>query len=119
MSMLSEGDLTGMRAVLADSLPDVCVIQTLGGTVDANGEGAASWTNAGTVACRIAPTAGDERLHSDRISEDADWIITLPAETAITPASRIVSAGVSFNVTAVRAPRSYEVSRRVEATEVT
>lgn len=119
MTLLSDQDLTSMRSVLAESLPDTCVIQTLGGTVDANGEGVQGFTAAGTVDCRLAPMRGDERERGDRISEDADWIVTLPAETSVSVASRLVIDGSAYDVAAVRAPRSWEISRRVEATKVT
>jgi head-tail adaptor len=119
VSLLSAGDLTAMRGVLDRSLPESCVIQ--GGTItsDSGGGGTLAWTNSGTVSCRVAPMRADEQVTGGRLSPDADWIITLPAETNISEESRIVTGGRTFEVDAVRSPRSFEVSCRVEVSEVT
>lgn len=115
--MLTDAELDAMRDTAAQALPGTAIIQSQSVTDDSGGGGSVSWTAAGTVACRVAPMSGNEREIADRIAEDAKWVITLPAETAITTKQRIVAGGGTFNVLAVRAPRSYEITRRVEVGE--
>ena len=120
--MLSTGDLQGMRATLEQSLPGTAVIQTLSLTPDGMGGGTSTWTAAGTVDCRLtrlSSVRGDEAEHGDRIAPEADWMLTLPAETQITTEDRVVVGGVTFTVSAMHAPRSWEISRRVELVEET
>ena len=118
MSLLSANDLTTMRGVLNESLPGTAVVQSGTFTSDAGGGGTQAWTASGTFDCRLAPRSGDEREIGDRTSSDADWVITLPALTSIEVDDRILTHGGTFSVVALRAPRSYEVSRRVEAREL-
>jgi SPP1 family predicted phage head-tail adaptor len=115
--MLSSAQLTRMRAVASRALPGTAVIQGGSLTTDGGGGWTEGFTASGTVACRVAPISGIEREQGDRISADAQYVITLPAATSIETDDRIVIAGVTYDVTAVR-DRSWEVTRRVEARKV-
>lgn len=115
--MLTEPELDAMRATAAQALPGTAVIYSQGFVDDGGGGGSHSWSAAGTVSCRIAPVSGNEREIADRIAEDAQFVVTLPAETSISQTQRIVTGGGTFNVLAVRAPRGYEITRRVEVGE--
>lgn len=118
--MLTTADLENMRATAERALPGTAVIQN--GTLTTDGGG--GYTEAftprvgGTVACRVAPLTGSERETGDRITADAGYVITLPAETTVETDDRIVVAGITYNVTAVR-DRSWEITRRLEAEKVT
>lgn len=119
MSLLSSGDLAAMRGVLAESLPETAVIQTRSYTSDGGGGGTLAYTAGGTVDARIAPLSGSEETIGERLSPNAQWVVTLPANTTVSEDSRIVISGTTYEVEAVRGPRSYELSRRVEVSEVT
>jgi len=116
--MLSESDLTNMRTVLNDSLPGTATLTS--GTIvsDSGGGGTTTFAASGTVDCRVAPVGGSDREVADRLSSEADWIITLPAQTSIQTDDRIVTNGGTFAVVAVHSPRSYEISTRVEARQL-
>jgi hypothetical protein len=49
---------------------------------------------------------------------NAKWIVTLPANTTVDLDNRILTGGGTFSVLAIRAPRSYEVTRRVEVDQL-
>lgn len=121
-SMISDGELASIRADLDLSLPGTAIVQTEVYASDSQGGGSVTWTAAGTVACRIAPrsalTAGDESEYADRLSAEAEWIATLPAETAVTQKDRLVIEGTAYSVAAVHA-RDFEMLRRVELTTET
>ena len=118
--MLTTSEIAAMRTVAEQALPGTAIIQN--GTLTSDGGG--GYTEAfqprtgGTVACRVAPLTGTEREEGDRISADADYVITLPAETTVETDDRIETGGVTYNVVAVR-DRAWEVTRRVEAEKVT
>lgn len=116
--MLSDSDLTAMRETAEASLAGTAVIQTLTRTSDSGGGFTEGWASAGTVDCRIAPIRGDEREIGERISPDADYVITLPWDAAVTTDSRIVSNGGTFNVEAIR-DRTWPVTKRVEVVKET
>jgi len=117
--MLQDTEIAAMRATAAGSLPGTAVINS--GTLVSDGGGgyAESFGAGGTVPCRIAPANAGEGEVGGRISSDAEWIITLPAETSVDTDDQIVSGGKTFTVVAIRGPRSYEVTRRVEARSLT
>jgi head-tail adaptor len=111
--MLNDAELTRMRTVAGSALPGTAVIQSQAYVSDGGGGGSITWSNAGTVPCRIAPLGGDERLIGGRISPDADSVITLPWDASVTEGSRIVASGGTFNVEHVR-DRSWELTTRLE-----
>ena len=118
MSLLTAADITAMRTTLNQSLGGTAVIQSRSYTSDSGGGGTLTWTNSGTVSARISPLTASEEVTGSRLAPEANWIVTLPANTSITEDSRIVMAGTTYEVEAIRGPRTWEVSRRVEVSEV-
>lgn len=116
--MLTEKDLESLRTTMNRSLPGTAVITSPTFTEDGMGGGTASFSVAGTVDCRVEPIGGREFEVADRISSEADWIITFPALTDVATEDRVVTNGGTFAVVAVRGPRTFEVSRRVEARQL-
>lgn len=117
--MISAAELTRMRAVAQRSMPGTAVIQSGTLTSDGGGGYTDSFAAAGTVPCRVAPMISmNESEIGERISADADWMITLPAGTSVSSDDRLVTDGGTFTVVGVRGPRSYEVTRRVEARQL-
>lgn len=107
-----------MRATAGSALPGTAVIQVGSFSSDGGGGGSYGWSAQGTVSCRIAPIRADEREIADRISSDADYIVTLPFDTTLTTDSRLVIDGDTYNVAAIR-ERSWHLSTRVEVTKET
>ena len=120
MALLPDAEIDQMRETAEGAMPGTAVIQSRTYQSDGGGGGTTVWTPSGTAACAIAPIlslGGDENLTGGRITPNSDWIITLPAETSISAEHRVVTGGRTFEVTALRAPRTYELTRRVEANE--
>jgi head-tail adaptor len=116
--LLTAADLASMRETAEQALPGTAVIWSQTYTTDGGGGGSIGLTNAGTVSCRLAPIRGDEREIGERISSDADYVVTLPTTASVTTNSRLVIGGGTFNVEAVR-DRSYRVTTRVEVSKET
>lgn len=118
MPLLSAVELTAMRAVQSDTLPDTAVISRNTPTSDGMGGWTDAWAAVGTVDGRLAPSGGGaESLMAERITDTDAWNITLPYGTDVTAKDRVSIDGRSFEVVTVL-PKSWETARRVVATEV-
>lgn len=116
--MLSAGDLESMRATLEASLPGTAIIQSKTVVSDGGGGGTASWTAAGTVACRLSPLrSGGETMEGDRVTPDARFAITLPWDASVTEANRLSIASEIYSVTQVM-DRDWKIGTRLEARRV-
>lgn len=118
MSLLSDAEISQMRTVAAEALPASGTIYTQTWTSDGGGGGSITWAASGTANCRIGPISGAERESGDRISSDADFIVTFPGDTSITTDSRVVSGGGTYAVAAIR-DRSWDLTTRVETVKET
>jgi head-tail adaptor len=107
-----------MRSTVDASLPDTAVIRRSTYVSDGGGGGSVTWNAVGTISCRLAPKTGNERLVADRIAADANWTATFPAQTDVTVEDRVGVGVASFEVVAVSAPRSFELSRRADLNEI-
>jgi hypothetical protein len=117
---LSAAELEQMRETASDALGGTAIIQTKSFVSDGGGGGTTTWAASGTADCRLAPYVhgSGERVEADRLSPDSEVLFTFPAETSVALDSQIVHAGGTFTVTAIRR-RTDEITRRVEAKEVT
>lgn len=110
-----------MRADLALSLPDTAVITRGTFVSDGGGGGTVDYKPAGTFDCRIAPLTAPENpegVQGGRINPEAQFVVTLPAETEVTTEDRIEVDSTTYSVEALRSPRSYESSTRIEVREI-
>ena len=109
-----------MRATVEDSLAGTAIVKTRTWVSDGGGGGTTVYIAAGTLDCRVAPfSPANEKVAGERLNPDTEYVFTFAFDTAVLPDSLITYDGRNFAVTAVRAPRTWEVSRRVEAKEVT
>jgi hypothetical protein len=123
MSLLTAGELAAMRATADAALPDTCTISRPALVSDGAGGQTSTYSQVGgTIACRLSPagvgTQSDEMELADRDTSTTDWIVTLPAGTDVGEKDRVLTGGRTFEVTRVKAPMSWEISRRVLAIEV-
>lgn len=119
MSLLSGAQLSGMRNLFRQMLPDECVIQRRTVASDGGGGSTESWSDHLTAPCRIAPIGGGEDGQAaSRVSEETTHLVTLPAYTDVIEVDRIVIGDQAFDVTLVRKRGTWELSRRVEVREL-
>ena len=115
--MLTDAELASMRSTLNESLPGTAIVQTSTWVSDGGGGGTTSWVAAGTYDARITPAGGIEDQQGDRLQPETEFIVTLPANTAVDENAQIVFSGGTYDVIASPAPRSFEISRRVQVKE--
>lgn len=112
--MLSNTELTQMRADVADLMPDTCNILSLTTVPDGQGGQTETWgTATAGVACRIDAYRGKEMVSSDSLKPFNTYVVTVPYDTTITPANRVEKGSDTYNVTAVDTEKSWPVVRRV------
>jgi head-tail adaptor len=119
---LTDAEIDRMQAVGDAHLAGTAVIQRATAVSDSGGGGSISWANVGTVSARFAPVIStgttNEDVEGGRMTADVDVIATVPAETDVRVTDRLVTDAQILAVTNVRAPQTWEVNRRIEATEV-
>lgn len=118
--MLSDADLSAMRAEQELWLPGTAVVQTNVPTGDAAGGFTPGWVASGTVACRVMPDTirSAERELGGAIREPARWVVTMPHDTDVSAQDRIVTAGRVLEVVAVAAATSIQTAVRASCVEV-
>ena len=115
--LLSTADLTRMRAVLNRTLPDTATIERDTRVSDGSGGYTVTTATTGPFACRVAVPSGKEQVIAGKLDAVGTWTITLPAGTDVGAGDRIKVGSRTFDVTIPLRPRSWELSRRVLATE--
>jgi hypothetical protein len=94
-------------------LPDTCTILAVTYASDGQGGQTETWgTAAASVACRLDALRGFEGQAGAAVQPFHAWVITLPANTTITPANRIVHGGATYSVTSVDGAKSWEACVR-------
>lgn len=119
--MLSAGELAGMRATVGDVLVESCAIGRRAEGSDSGGGQTVTWPAFATVDCARAPLGqqgSGEELQGDRVTAEAEWIMTLPQGTDVRTSDRLTIGGTVYEVLAVRATRTWELARRVECKRV-
>jgi hypothetical protein len=113
--MLPTADLTQMRSDLAQLLPDTCAITTGTTTVDSSGGWSMTWgTTIASIACRLDPKQGLERIIGGAIQPYHGYVMTLPYNATIATNNRVVHGGIEYNVISVDQDKSWPVCTRVE-----
>ena len=111
---LTAAELTSMRRIADDFLPDTCTIQMRSGSVDATG--GLVWTYANTytaIPCRLAGGSGGEAVVNEALEGQSVWTLTLAHDQAIGIQDRVVHAGLTYEVINVNADQSYLTVKRV------
>ena len=106
--------LTHMRAVLNQLLPDTGYILTLAYTNDGYGGVVEAWGTAGTITCRVDPLRGFEMLAGGAIQPFHGYKLTAPYDTALTEAQRVQVGSETYAVKSVDAGKSDAISLRAD-----
>jgi len=108
--------MTQMRAQATASLDRVCTLRTATlGTSDSAGGFSAETTHDATVACRISPPSGSDRIIAERLGVDMDAVITLPHGTTAAVTSRVIDDTTSdrYEVAHANPSQSWKTAVRV------
>jgi head-tail adaptor len=115
--MLSPGELASMRAEAEKTMAESCQIGRRAEVADGGGGKTVTWPTVATVKCGRAPLGqqgSGEHTQGDRVTPEAEWIMTLPHGTDVRTADRLTIGVAAYEVVAVRGARTWELTRRVE-----
>lgn len=116
--MLTEEELASMRQTMNDSLAGTATVEVSSFVSDGGGGGTTTFAAQGTFDCRVTPASGYEDRFGDRLQPETEVVFTLPQDTTINNNAQIRHGSLLFEVVYVRAPRTFEIGKRVEAREV-
>jgi len=119
VSLVTTRELTVLRATQESTFDLTGVIKRKSLVSDGAGGFTSSETTVATVACRVAPqaTLGGEQVVAGKLTSQAAWLVTLPQGTAIKEMDWIVVGSETYDVVAVRGPRTNETARVCLATK--
>lgn len=117
--MLTDAELAAMQEMQETALPDTCTISRATLTTDNAGGATLSWADVATdVPCRAGPPSSRwERIAAEKVQAVNVQIFTLPHDTDVRPADRIVWSGETFEVQPGEVG-SWPTALRVMCTEV-
>lgn len=113
--MLGTDDLVYMRALVAETLWDECVILSETRVADGYGDTTKTWAAAGTVDCRVDPVANS--TDEDVVLQGRDTVLTqyqltVGYDVAITEANRIRFDGNDYHILLVTVDHTYRACKR-------
>jgi SPP1 family predicted phage head-tail adaptor len=111
--MLTNDELTAMRADVERLLPDTGYLLSATEVSDGQGGFAATWGTATTTAYRLDPVRGQEQLSGAALQPYHTFTLTLPYSVTVTPGQRFQAAdGTRYSIVAVDGSKSWKVSTR-------
>lgn len=122
MGILSTGDMARMRTAAAELRDTTCTIQTKTAASDSMGGETYTWADAATaVPARLNryDNREDPRGYGERTFIEADWVVSLPHDQAVTIDQRIVVNGLTLYPVWVNTGKSLEAQTRVVCRENT
>lgn len=123
--MLDADELSSMREVGSESLPDLCSILRATPTPDGRGGTTDVWVAAySNVPCRMAPTitgsssAATEDNIAGRVAGENVWLLTLEWDQDIKSSDRVLFDGRTFEISYIGADRSWQILKRIGLVEL-
>lgn len=111
---LSASELVGMREAIGQLLPDVCSRLTVINTPDGFGGVTQTWATAATnIPCRLDVKQEREITQAGAIQQFTGYMLSLPYDTTVNAADRILLNGVTYAVTGINKNQSWIAVRRV------
>lgn len=121
MTVITDQEITDMRAIADNFFPDVCTIQVRTETADALGGVSVSYANTYTgVACRLDPQiiGATEGIENMTTEAESWWMLNIPYDQAISVEDRVVHDGKTYEVQQAMDTNSYRTIRRARLIRV-
>lgn len=119
MTAIDTAMLAAMREAIGELLPDTCSILTLTRTADGMGGMTETWGTAYSgVDFRLDVKTGVEQVVGGGLKPFTSYKGSLPYDTTITSADRILHSGVTYAVTSVNTSQSWKAVVRVDLEKV-
>ena len=97
--MLPADELARLQSDIDALLPDTCTLLSPVETRGSDGSVLVTWGTAATsVKCRFDPLTGSEQTAAGAAQVFQGYRVTLPADTTVTTAYRVVKGGITYNI---------------------
>lgn len=120
--MLTSRELSEMRSVIGNLLPDTCNILSVTYVSDGMGGETQTWGTAGTSACRldmrVNTIAGREMEVGAAWQSFASYILSIPYDTSISTENRVEHSGTTYAVKSASNGQSWSAVKRIELEKV-
>ena len=112
--MLNSADLSWMAADVQRTLPDTGVYQSPTFANDGSGGYTSTYTNAGTVACRVDPLSHKDKLELLALAERmlVDCVVSMPQGTPIDVHYRFIHNSLTYEITGLFTGNSWAAVTR-------
>lgn len=119
--MLTDAEISQMRATQAATLPDLCTIQRKSAPGDSQGGQTVSYSNyASGISCRLGRNSQGARgggVRGDRIETSIPWAVTFAYDQDVQMTDRIVIGARTFEVMSIEDHTEWMTALRVKCTE--
>jgi|SRR5690349_19633282 len=113
MGLLSDAEITAMRAETDSILPGTCVVSRATFTPDGHGGQTATWAPTSTVVCRLDTKPSDmETVVNNALNVTARYTMYFKYNADVTEKDRLVFGGKTYEVTAVLENHSWIFAKR-------
>lgn len=121
MTVLSAGEVAGLRSAFAQWRTETCEIRRATAVNDGRGSELLTYSPLATVSCKRTPETvtgrASEATVGGRASGETYWSISLPAGTDVANGDRLLVGSRTYEVTGV-IDKTIELQRDVRAVEI-
>lgn len=110
-------DMRSMQAAQIDTMNDTVYVQRLTKISDETGGYSQTWSTVATTTGRIAPRRMRELEVAGKITSLQEYVITLPANTAVTEKDRLQIDGKQYEIVGIER-RTAQTALRINCMEV-
>jgi head-tail adaptor len=100
-------------------LPDRCDLQTVTRTSDSAGGGTDTWLTVASVPCQVTAITARNATIAERLTEVADFEITVPAGTPVEASQRIKhtrqATTTYYAISGIQQSKTFELARTILA----
>ncbi len=119
MSNLFTGsDLNYITSMQGELMPDLCTLRAVTNTSDGSGGWTEGTSDTANVPCRLMMNSGSESVRANQVTAERSYILTIPKTYTITPRTRVIKAGVTYEVVSVNDGSSYVTALRATCVRV-
>lgn len=118
MQLLTSLDIIHITAMQADLMPDTCTLREISQTGDGSGGWTEGTSDTAGVPCRLMYGSGNEAIQANTVMPSRQYTVTIPATYTLTQKTRVIKAGITYEVTSVNEGASMQTAKRATLTRV-
>ncbi len=118
MTLFTGSDMNYITFMQGELMPDLCTLRTVTNTSDGSGGWTEGTSDTANVPCRLMMSSGRESVQANQVTAERSYVLTIPKTYTITPRTRVIKAGVTYEVVSVNDGASFTTALRATMTRV-